>query len=218
MFDFAQARAKMVESQIRTNRVWDEELIAAFREVSRESFVPSDKRSVAYVDEDLPLGNGRYLMEAMVLARLLQAATPGPGDIALDVGCGSGYATAILARLCATVVGLECDPSLAKRAIAILSETDVMNAEVVEGPLGAGHPKQGPYNVILLNGAVAELPMALTDQLADGGRLVTVVRCERAMGRATLTRRIGDVVSSRTLFDAATPLLPGFAREPSFVF
>lgn len=218
MIDFAQARTKMVESQIRTNRVWDEELIAAFREVSRERFVPPDKQGIAYVDEDLPLGNGRYLMEAMVLARLLQAAEPGPGDIALDVGCGSGYATAILARLCATVIGLESDPALAKQAAESLSATGVMNAEVAEGPLAAGRPKQGPYNVILVNGAVPELPKALTDQLAEGGRLVTVVRSTRAIGRGMLAQRLGEVVSSRVLFDAATPPLPGFAREPGFVF
>ncbi|MFQ6018971.1 MAG: protein-L-isoaspartate O-methyltransferase, partial [Kiloniellaceae bacterium] len=143
---------------------------------------------------------------------------PDPGDIVLDIGCGPGYSTAILARLSATVVALESDTELAAKANRILADLGIDNAVVVEGPLTEGYPKQAPYNVIVLGGAVAEIPAAISDQLADGGRLVTVVRNATAVGQATLTQRSGEVVSSRGLFDAASPLLPGFEVEPGFVF
>jgi protein-L-isoaspartate(D-aspartate) O-methyltransferase len=218
MIDYAAARLNMVESQLRTNRVSESALLEAFEQVPRERFLPEDVRSIAYVDEDIPLGGGRHLMEPMVLARLLQAARPDPHDVALDVGCGPGYASAILARLAGTVVALEDDPEMAARANRILAELGIDNAVVVEGALGGGYPKQAPYNVILLDGAVAEIPPAIVRQLADGGRLVTIVRDSEGVGRATLVQRSGEVVSSRVLFDAAVPLLPGFAPEPGFVF
>ena len=157
-------------------------------------------------------------MEPMVLARLRQAARPEPDDIALDLGCTTGYATAILSRLVATVVALEGDADLAAEANRTLSELEIDNAVVVEGPLTEGYPKQAPYNVIVLGGAVAEILPAIGDQLADGGRLVAVVKREPGMGRATLMQRNGGVVSSRILFDASVPMLPGFEVEPGFVF
>ena len=218
MVDYAAARTKMVDSQIRTNKVTDAALIAAFESVPREAFVPERLAAVAYVDEDLPIGNGRYLMESMVLARLLQEARPGPADVVLDVGCGTGYATAILARLAATVVALESDQDMAARATRNLAELGIDNAIVVEGPLTAGWPAQAPYGVILINGAVAEVPPALQRQLADGGRLVTVQQGADGQGRGILMRRNGTVAASRVFFDAATPILPEFAREPGFVF
>jgi protein-L-isoaspartate(D-aspartate) O-methyltransferase len=157
-------------------------------------------------------------MEPMVLARLIQAAEPEAHETALDVGCGTGYATMALGRLVATVVGLESDPALAAAARETLAELHGDNTVIVEGPLTEGYAKQAPYNVILLNGAVEEVPYTLREQLADGGRLVAVIRDSGGVGRATLMRRTGDVVSGRVLFDAAVPLLPGFARPPAFVF
>ena len=218
MIDYTAARLNMVESQIRTNRVTDAALLEAFEQVPRELFVPEELRGVAYVDEDLAVGHGRYLMEPRVLARLLQAARPEPQDIVLDIGCGTGYATVILARLSATVVALEDGGGLAARANEVLGELEVGNAVVVEGPLNEGYAKQAPFNVIIVNGAVAEVPSAISGQLAEAGRLVTVVRNSAGMGRAILMQRIGGVVSSRTLFDAAVPVLPGFEVEPGFVF
>jgi protein-L-isoaspartate(D-aspartate) O-methyltransferase len=138
--------------------------------------------------------------------------------LALDIGCATGYATAVLAQLAATVVALESDHHLAAEANSLLSELGIDNAVVVEGPLTEGYAKQAPYNVILLNGAVAEVPTRITDQLADGGRLMTVVRDSAGLGRATLIQRTDNVVSGRVIFDAATPLLPGFAHQPGFVF
>jgi len=216
--DFAAARAHMVDSQLRTNRVNDPVLLDAFAFVPRERFVPAAKRGVAYVDEDIATAAGRYLMEPMVLARLLQAAEVAPGDVVLDVGCGSGYAAAVLSRLAATVVAVESDAALRQQASETLADLGLDNAVVVEGPLTEGYPGQAPYNVILIEGAVGEVPERIAGQLADGGRLVTVVKAGTGLGRATLTQHLGGTLSSRTIFDAATPLLPGFEREVGFVF
>jgi len=153
MTDFTTARLNMVESQLRTNKVTDLPLIDAFETVPRELFVPEPLRGIAYIDEDVALGGGRFVMEPRVLARLLQAAQPGPEDVALDLGCGSGYATAILSRLVATVVALEDDAALAAAANRTLGELEIDNAVVVEGRLTEGYPKQAPYNVILLGGS-----------------------------------------------------------------
>lgn len=218
MVDYAAMRFNMVESQLRTNRVLDSGVLEAFETIPRERFVPEAQRGIAYIDEDIAIAPGRYLMEPMVLARLIQAAEPEAHETALDVGCGTGYATMALGRLVATVVGLESDPALAAAAREALAELHGDNTVIVEGPLTEGYAKQAPYNVILLNGAVEEVPYALREQLADGGRLVAVIRDSGGVGRATLMRRTGDVVSGRVLFDAAVPLLPGFARPPAFVF
>jgi protein-L-isoaspartate(D-aspartate) O-methyltransferase len=220
--DYATARFNMVESQLRTNKVSSDPLIAAFEAVPRERFLPERLRGIAYIDEDIPLGppgmGGRHLMEPMVLARMLQAAAVQPGDVVLEIGSGSGYAAAILARLAATVVALESDPDLAKQANALLNELGVDNAIVVTGALTEGYPKQAPYNVILMSGAVSAVPRAISDQLADGGRLVAVVKQGAGLGRAVLMQRSGNHVAQRVLFDAATPFLPEFEAEPGFVF
>jgi protein-L-isoaspartate(D-aspartate) O-methyltransferase len=216
--DYAQRRRNMVESQIRTNKVTDEALIEALLEIPRERFVPEAYKGVAYVDEDLSVGEGRYLMEPMVLARLLQFAEVKASDVVLDVGCSTGYATALLARLAKRVVGVEGNAHLAATAKNTLKLLGFSNAEIVKAQMVEGAPEYGPYDVILIDGAVDGVPPSLTAQLAEGGRLVTVVRARPGLGRATLTEKIGGVVSSRELFDAATPLLPGFIAEESFVF
>ncbi len=208
----------MVESQIRTNKVTDPGIVDAFGTVAREAFVGDARKGIAYVDEDLEVAPGRFLMEPMVLARLLQAAAPQSGDIALDIGCTTGYSTAVLSRLAETVVGLEKDRALMDAANRTLNALDVDNAVVVEGPLDAGYQKQAPYNVIVFEGAVSAVPEAVKRQLAEGGRLVAVVVDATGIGRGTLIQRSGESYSSRTLFDAGTPLLPGFEREAGFVF
>jgi len=218
MVKYAAARMNMVDSQIRTNKVTDPALLDAFEKIPRELFVPAGRGGVAYVDQDVALGNGRHLMEPMVLARLLQEARPGPADMVLEVGCGTGYATAILAQLVATVVALESDHELAARASRTLADLGIDNALVVEGPLTAGWRAQAPYGMILINGAVADVPAALRAQLAEGGRLVTVQRAGPGPGRGLLLRRTGDVTTGRHVFDAGTPVLPEFAHEPGFVF
>ena len=216
--DYAAARYKMVESQIRTNRVTDPLVVAAMNELPREAFVPETLQGVAYVDEDIPLGRARWLMEPLTTALLLQAAEIGPEDVVLDVGCGTGYATAAMARMASAVVALESDPELAAHANGALANLGLDTVTVVEGPLQAGYPRQAPYDVIFLGGGVEEIAPAITDQLADGGRMVAVVYNKRRVGKGTLFVRIGDVVSRREVFDAATPMLPGFERQSTFEF
>ncbi|WP_422367036.1 protein-L-isoaspartate O-methyltransferase family protein [Pelagibius sp.] len=218
MVDFAAARLNMVESQIRTNKVTDLRVIEAFEAMPREQFVEDALQGIAYVDEDLEVSPGRYLMEPMVLARLLQAVAPGPSDMVLDIGCATGYSTAVLAGLAETVVGLDKDRGMVEQANRTLNALDLDNAVVVEAPLEGGYAKQAPYNVILLQGAVSEVPAAIKEQLAEGGRLAAVVIDEAGIGRATLIQRSGNIFAARILFDAATPLLPGFEREVGFVF
>jgi len=215
--DFAAARRKMVASQLRPNEVNDPAVVAAMGAVPREKFLQPAQRQFAYVDEDLPIGNGRAIMEPMVLARLLQLAETLPTDSALVIGAGTGYATAVLARLTSSVVAIESDPALAATASRVLAELGVDTAAVVQGPLAAGAPTQGPFDVIVINGAVDHIPDAVKKQLANGGRLVCVLR-DGPVGRGTLVTRNGDAFGLRQDFDAATPVLPGFAKQVGFVF
>lgn len=218
MIDYAVARRNMVESQIRPNKVTDPLLLGAFLDIPREQFLPKAKRGVAYVDEDIELGEGRYLMEPMILARLLQTAEVKPTDVTLDIGCGTGYSTAILARLCNTVVAVESNRKLAAEAGAVLGRLGIDNAAVIEGPLERGYAKQAPYDIILFSGAVAEVPEVILDQLGEGGRLLAVIDDGSRVRKGTIMTRLGGVISGRPVFDAATPLLPGFDRKLGFVF
>ncbi len=216
------ARANMVENQVRPNKVTDDRVLAAMSAVPRELFVPKKFAGNAYVDEDIAVSRDRYLMEPMVLARLLQAAAIEPRDVVLDIGCASGYSTAVLARLADTVVAVESDAELAETAVALMAQLDADNTAVVTGKLAEGYANQAPYDVIVLEGAVEEVPRALSDQLSEDGRLVAVVTGENRggthLGRATLMRRMHGPLSVRVLFDASVPPLPGFAVERGFVF
>jgi protein-L-isoaspartate(D-aspartate) O-methyltransferase len=217
MVDFAQARRTMVDNQVRPSDVTDLRLIAALLEVARETFVPPGRRAIAYLDVDLPVsesGAPRALLKPMVFARLAQAAGIGETERVLDVGCASGYSSAVLARLAGTVVALEEDADLARTAAQMLR--GAANVTAVSGALAEGWPKDAPYDVILLEGACEIVPESLLSQLADGGRLLAVVG--RAPGKATLYRKDAGNVSAVVLFDAAAPALPGFARPPAFVF
>jgi protein-L-isoaspartate(D-aspartate) O-methyltransferase len=216
---FDAARTHMIESQLRPNKVTDSRLLAAFASLRRELFVPESLRKVAYIDEDLPLGGGRYLMAPMVAARLLHAAEIRPIDTALVVGAGTGYEAALIARLTRSVVALEEDPELARRARAALVEHAIGSVNVVEGRLREGHRPRAPFDVIFVGGAVAEVPAEIAAQLADDGRLVAVIRRgTEAVGRATKTTRTGGVLARRVIFDTAIPVLPGFAPNPGFEF
>jgi protein-L-isoaspartate(D-aspartate) O-methyltransferase len=222
MIDYAQARLNMVEGQLRTNKVTDEAVLDAVLAVPRELYVPSPLRGSAYVDDDIPLGGGRSMMEPLVLARLLQLASITPQDKVLEIGCGTGYATALLARLAGAVTALESDARLAAAARRLLEQQGA-KAKIVEGALAAGWPDGAPYDVILFNGAVAEIPQAVAAQLAEGGRLVGVVRPDagpagHANGEAVLMTKAEGALSSRPVFDAAAHELPGCGRTPSFVF
>ena len=219
MTDFAAARANMVESQIRPNKVTDPALIRALATLPRERFVRAERRPLAYVDEDLALGGGRFLMEPMVLARLIQTAAPEAGEIALVVGCGTGYAAAVLSRVCEMVIGVESDKALAVRAAATLTDLGIDNALIVEGPAHAGYPNQAPYDVILFDGAVPAFPDTVAAQCAEGGRMVGVLTGRnRGVGLATVGTNFGGTVSNRAVFDANVPPLPEFAEENVFSF
>ena len=217
MIDFTQARRTMVDCQIRPSDVTDRQLLAAFLEVPRERFVPADLASVAYLDRDLPIDQKRALLKPMVLARLIQAAEVRKSDRALDVACGTGYGSAILARLAAAVTALDDDAERSRRCGDILAQTGAGHVTAACGPLDAGWPAGAPYDVILVNGACETEPQGLLRQLNEGGRLVAVIGTGPD-GKATLFRRDRGEIGSRTLFDAAAPALPAFAKAPAFVF
>lgn len=217
MQDYATARLNMVNNQLLTNKLTDDRIAQALSSVPREIFVPKDLRAVAYMDEDIPLGNGRFLMEPITFARMLQAAAVGNQDVVLDVACASGYSTAVLAQLAAAVVGLEADEEAVAAAEAHLAALNVDNAAVVAGDLADGCGEQGPYDVIFVNGAVEELPQAYAGQLAEDGRMVVVERRGQT-GRAVLYSSRDNLVSRRELFDAMIPVLPGFQMAEAFHF
>lgn len=216
--NFEDARRAMVDSQLRPNRVTDSAVLEAMGALPRELFVPEARRATAYVDEDLQIGAGRWIMEPLTLARMVQAAAPRPDEVALVVGAGTGYAAAVLGRLCGTVFALESDAGLAATATTLLSELALDNIVVVEGSLRDGIPDQGPFDVIFINGALEALPDTLVGQLSDGGRLVAVSNESGVVGRAILARRGAGGISRRVLFDASIPVLPEFQKEAGFVF
>jgi len=229
--DFAMARRAMVDGQIRTSDVTNLALIAAMLDIPRERFVPDSMAALACLDRDLPLDGGaghgvpqrvsgiasRWLIKPVVLARLIQAADPGPQDRAMVVGCGTGYSTAVLARLAGSVVALEEDDALAERARLALSALGAGNVSIVTGPLAAGWPASAPYDVILFDGGVEAIPDAMFAQLAPAGRLVGVV-VAGPVGKATCFQVVNGEVSSRPVFDAMAPVLPGLNKAPAFVF
>lgn len=219
MTDFALARRNMVEGQLRPNRVTNAQLLAEIGTLPRERFLPEGLRSVAYSDEDVPLGNGRYLMEPMVLARLIQTLQPRESDRALVVASGRGYGAALLARLVKSVIAVESDPVLAAAAKQTAKELGLANIEQKIGQMEAGAAASAPYDVVLIEGAVRQVPQAIIDQLVDGGRLATIVAgAPGALGTAQIFVKEGGVASGRPIFDAGTPTLPGFAPPPRFTF
>lgn len=221
MMDFARARRTMVDTQIRVNDVTDARIIDALMEVPRENFVPESRRALAYLDDDLEVGGRtdgrppRYLVEPMVLAKMLHAAGIKADEAVLDVGTATGYSAAILARLAGRVVALEEDAALASTARALLA--DLPGVSLVEGPLADGASQRGPFDVIVIEGAVEVVPDSLLRQLGQGGRLVAVVGRGRAAKCLVHTLRDGEV-SIRPAFDAAIPALPGFEAPQAFVF
>lgn len=220
--DFAEQRRKMVDGQLRTTDVTNPAILDAMGEVPREAFVPQTMRALAYIDEDVLVhpagGEGpRYLMEPSPLAKLLQLADIKPDDVVLDLGCATGYSTAVLTLIAGSVIALESDPHLAATASETLVDLGYDSAAVVEGPLNLGYASEAPYDVIVLNGAVEEVPAALFDQLKDGGRLVGVLGTGNT-GRATVWTKNAGVTAARHAFNAAVRPLPGFERETAFEF
>jgi len=227
--DFAAARINMVEGQVRTGDVTDLRLLAVMRELPRERFAPPDQAGLAYADLDLPLAVARpppggpsasaprAMLRGRTLAKLIQAAEIEPADRVLDVGSGTGYGAAVLAGLAAEVVALEEDSGLAAFAAGALGQCGIRNAALVTRPLASGWPAAAPYAVIVLEGATEIVPRSLFGQLASGGRLVCI-EGRGPSARAMVYRAADGGVSGRPVFDAAAPLLPGFAAAREFVF
>ena len=223
MIDFPAARRMMVDGQVRTSDVTDLRLIGAMLAVPRERFVPEAKADLAYLDFDLPVsepakrGSERRLLKPMVLAKLIQAAEVAEDNHVLVVGATTGYSSAVLGRLAGSVIALEEDPALARRAHENLRAVGARNVTVVTGPLIQGWPGAAPYDVVILDGASEVVPNTLFGQLKDGGRLVGVIG-RAPVSKAMLYRSTGGEVSGRPIFDATAPLLPGFAEPLAFVF
>ena len=209
----------MVDSQILPNRVTNERVIAAFEELPREVFLPQARAGLAYADESILIEDDRYLMQPMILARLLETLAVRETDVALCIGSASGYAVAVLAKLVDTVVAVESNDAMRQKAEGTLGELGIDNVAIVDGDLSKGHPSQAPFDVILIDGAVNEVPAELAEQLADGGRLVAVEMPHgQPVGRGVIVTRYGQSINKREVFDASEPLLPGFVKEAEFAF
>lgn len=215
MSEFASRRVMMVDTQVRPSDVTKFPIIDAMLSVPRETFVPDDKREAAYVGENLTLAPGRVVLEARTLAKLLDGLDIQPTELVLDVGCGLGYSSAVIARLAETVVALEEGEGLAADAQRILSEAGVDNAVTVTGKLAEGSATCAPYDVITIQGGVEAIPAAILSQLKDGGRIGAIFM-ENAVGTARIGYKAAGQVTWRSIFNAAAPVLPGFAKPRGF--
>ena len=207
--NYEQMRRAMVDSQLRTTAVNDPRVVAAMGKVARERFVPADQVALAYLDKTLPVAPGRGLASPMVTGRLLTEARVREGDRALVIGAGSGYSAAVLAELGAVVTALEEDKDLAGKATSGVTRAF--------GPLAKGWAKSAPYDLILFDGAAEQIPAAIIDQLADGGRLAAPI-LQNGVTRLALGRKAGGGFGMQSFADAEAPILPGFAVEKGFSF
>jgi len=217
MQDYAAAREMMVDCQVRPSDVTRYAVIDAMLEVPRERFVPSSKRSVAYAGEAIEMAEGRWLLDPRGFAKMVDVAEIDSEDAVLDVGCGLGYSSAVLSRVCRAVISIESDEGMAKAAEESLLALGYDNAAVLNTPLNEGADSEKPFDVILVQGGVGDVPQALFDQLAEGGRLVAIWM-ESSFGQVRVSTKTGDAISHRWIFDAAAPLLPGFSKDVAFAF
>jgi len=217
MTDFSAARDAMIESQIRTSDVTDLAVLAAFRSIARETFVPTARKALAYADCHVETDAGRTMLSPRDLAKMVQAVEIEPNDVVLDLACGRGYSSAILAQLADTVVGLETDEAAVERATELLVESDVSNAAIVQGDLKSGAAEHGPFNVIFVGGAVPAVHQPWFSQLANGGRIVCIIQ-NGPVGRVTVFTKSGDAIGQKVFFDSSAPYLPGFEPAAEFVF
>jgi protein-L-isoaspartate(D-aspartate) O-methyltransferase len=214
MQDFAMFRTRMVDSQVRPNDVTKFPVIEAMLSVPREDFVPAARRATAYVGENIGLAPGRVILEPRTIAKMLEALDIQPNDLVLDIGCGLGYAAALIARMAEAVVAVE-DAEFADTAQAALSITGADNAAVLAGQLTAGAAKHGPYDAILIEGAIDALPAEIEAQLKEGGRICGLFT-DGGSGVARIGRKIDGVITWRFAFNASAPVLPGFGQAQEF--
>ncbi|WP_296420944.1 protein-L-isoaspartate O-methyltransferase family protein [Pseudooctadecabacter sp.] len=217
MVDYTSRRTLMVDTQVRPSDVTKFPIIDALLDIPREEYVPDRLRDAAYVGENLQLDTDRVMLEARTFAKMLDAVDVQPTDVVLDLGCGLGYSTAVLAHMADFVVAVEDDAARVADAQAILTAQGVDNAAVFEGALADGAAKSGPYDVIILQGAVEDIPAALLDQIKEGGRIIAIF-AQGALGEVRIGRKIDGVVNWRMAFNAGAPVLPGFAKEAAFSF
>ena len=218
--DYQKARTNMVDGQIHTDGVIVPEILNAFETTPRELFVAEDYKNLACNDEDIPAGEGRYILEPSTHARMIQALELDQSDVVLEIGGVTGYGGAILSPLVSTIISVESDENLAKKAGKLWDDQDIRNVVSVQNDLTQGHPENAPYDSIIINGAIAKTPDALLAQLGENGRLVCIIRPDgQSMGQATLFQKSEDgIISSYPLFDAASPYLAGFEPPPEFQF
>jgi protein-L-isoaspartate(D-aspartate) O-methyltransferase len=207
----------MVDTQVRPSDVTKFPIIDAMLSVPREAFVPDAMKEAAYVGETLELGSGRVLLEPRTLAKMLDALIIEQDETVLDIGCGLGYSSAVIARMAQAVVAVEDDADLARDAQVALSNADIDNAAVLEGVLAEGAAKHGPFDVIILQGGVEQIPTTLLDQLNEGGRIAAIFM-EGALGVVRIGRKINGQVMWKYTFNAAAPILSGFSKEQAFEF
>lgn len=217
MTDFTAARTMMVDTQVRPADVTKFPIIHAMLTVPREEFVPRSRRDTAYVGENIDLGGSRVVLEPRTFAKMLDGLDVRPDDLVLDIGPAFGYSTAVLSRLAEAVVAVEEDATLAREAEQALSEWGADNAAIVEGPLAEGAPKHGPYDAIVVEGAVQRVPEGLLGQLKEGGRIACLFQ-ESGLGVCRIGHCMDGHVSWRYAFNAGAPILPGFGAQRTFVF
>lgn len=215
MTDFQTRRVMMVDTQVRPSDVTKFPIIDAMLSIPREVYVPRDKREAAYMGENVVIREGRVVLEPRTLAKLLDALDIHPGELVLDIGCGLGYSSAVIARLADAVVAVEDDAAMAAEAEQTLANESVDNAAVIVGPLSEGAAKHGPYDVITIQGGVEQIPASLLAQLKDGGRIGAVFM-EGALGVARVGYKSDGKMSWRFAFNAAAPVLLGFAATRAF--
>jgi protein-L-isoaspartate(D-aspartate) O-methyltransferase len=215
MTDFAARRVMMVDSQVRPSDVTKFPIIEAMLAIPREAYVPVAKREAAYMGENLPFAPGRVMLEPRTLAKMLDALDIQPSDVVLDIGCGLGYSTAVIARFADAVVAVEDGEAMAVAAQDVLVAQGVDNAAVIAGPLAAGAAKHGPYDVITVQGGVEMVPDAILLQLKEGGRIACIFM-EAALGVVRIGYKSDGIVSWRFGFNAGAPVLPGFAAARVF--
>jgi len=215
----ALARKNMLDCQLATNGIVMSDVLDVFGRVPREMFLPEDRRSTAYLDEDIILADGVFCMEPVVHARMVQAAQPRKSDAVLNIGDMTGYSSAILSDLVLTVVTLEPKAGALDYARGVWDDLNYCNVAVVKGGSAKGSPEHAPYDVIFINGAAASIPDELLEQLGPAGRLVAVVKKPGETGKITVIEKIADgKFSTRALFDATTPYVRGFEPTPTFIF
>ncbi|MCA0045116.1 protein-L-isoaspartate O-methyltransferase family protein [Celeribacter litoreus] len=215
MPDFAQLRTTMVDTQVRPSDVTKYPIIEAMLTVPREQFVPDAKRAGAYVGEHVDLGNGRVVLDARVLAKMLDSLDIQKDELVLDLGCGLGYSSAVIARMAEAVIAVEEDEELAKEAAAALTANGSDNVVVETGAIAAGAAAHGPYDVVILQGGVEELPDGILSQVKENGR-ICVIFLDGALGTVRMGYKIDGKITWRMVFNATAPVLPGFEKRAEF--